>query len=203
MARWNQGTIREIAECIDHFHMAHGRAPSNLEIADETGFSAPTVCRYLQHMREENMIENHDGKRPITTVMRKLRPDTVMVPILGSVSCGLPGFAEENIEKYIPMPTELIGKGDFFFLRANGDSMVDIGIDEGDLVLIRQQNTADPGQVVVAYIEEEEAATLKRYYPEPQKHRIRLHPENRDMQDIYVSGCSVQGIAVQVVKEIC
>ena len=78
--------------------------------------------------------------------------------------------------------------------------MIEAGIDDGDLVLIRQQSTAEPGQIVVALMEDE--ATLKRFYPEPQFHRARLHPENREMNDIYVENCIIQGIAVKVIKDL-
>lgn len=78
--------------------------------------------------------------------------------------------------------------------------MIDAGINKGDLVLIRQSDTADPGQIVVALVGEE--ATLKRYYPEPEKHRIRLHPENAEMEDIYVDHCIIQGVAKNVIKSL-
>ena len=123
-----------------------------------------------------------------------------MTPILGKVSCGVPKFAEENIEEYVRLPVALFGRGQFFILRANGDSMIEADINDGDLVLIRQQNYADEGQIVVALMDDE--ATLKRYYPEPEKQRIRLHPENSRMDDIYVSDCIIQGVAVKVLKDL-
>ena len=78
--------------------------------------------------------------------------------------------------------------------------MIEAGIDDGDLVLIRQQNTADVGQIVVALMEDE--ATIKRFYPEPENHRVRLHPENSRMEDIYVDNCEIQGVAVKVLKDL-
>lgn len=85
-------------------------------------------------------------------------------------------------------------------LHANGESMIDAGIEDGDLVLVSKQNYADEGQIVVALIDDE--ATLKRYYPEPQKHRVRLHPENKTMKDIYAENCIIQGVAVKVLKDL-
>ena len=79
--------------------------------------------------------------------------------------------------------------------------MIEVGIEGGDLVLIRQQDTADPGQIVVALVDNEDA-TLKRYFPEPEKHRVRLHPENSSMDDIYVPDCVIQGVAVKVLKDL-
>ena len=79
--------------------------------------------------------------------------------------------------------------------------MIEAGIDDGDLVLVRHQNHADPGQIVVALIGEDEA-TLKRFYPEPSKGIIRLHPENSKMEDIYAENCLIQGVACMVVKRL-
>ena len=123
------------------------------------------------------------------------------MPVLGVISGGIPKFAEENIEEYIRLPVSLFGTGKFFILRAYGDSMIEVGIDDGDLVLIRQQETASAGQIVVALINNEDA-TLKRYYPEPEKHRVRLHPENSRMDDIIVPDCAIQGVAVKVLKDL-
>ena len=122
------------------------------------------------------------------------------VPVVGTIACGEPMLAEEHIERYIPVPIDSFGRGEYYFLKAKGDSMVDMGIFEGDMVLVRQQNTAAPGEVVVALIGDE--ATLKRFYPDPDRNRIRLHPENREMNDIFVDDCEIQGIAVKVIKDI-
>ena len=78
--------------------------------------------------------------------------------------------------------------------------MIEAGIDDGDWVLVREQDAAEPGKVVVALIGDE--VTLKRYYPEPDKHRVRLHPENSAMEDIYVDSCEIQGVAVSVFKDL-
>lgn len=174
---------------------------TNQQISEGTGLSPATVSRYLKVMREENVLD-YGGVRNITTRReRQIRCKTYnFVPVLGAVSCGVPKFAEENVEEYVKLPASLFGKGDFFILRANGDSMIGAGIDDGDLVLIRQQNTAEPGQIVVALMEDE--ATLKRFYPEPENHRVRLHPENPEMRDIYWDNVIIQGVAVKVIKDL-
>lgn len=186
--------IRFIDDYIDNY----GRSPSTQEIASGTGLSPATVSRYLSRMREDGIID-YSGHRNIVT-KRNSAIETNAVPVLGSVSCGIPKFAEENIEEYVKLPVSLFGKGDFFLLRASGNSMIEAGIDSGDLVLVRRQDYAAPGQIVVALMEEE--ATLKRYYPEPQNGYIRLHPENKDMVDIIVDSCLIQGVAVHVIKEL-
>ena len=197
----NADLFKQIEDCINSYKgKNNGASPSVREIADELGVNYSTVSRYLKHMREQGMID-YEGHRNITTEEnRKTKSETTKVAILGSVSCGIPKFAEENIEEYVRLPISLFGSGEFYILRANGDSMVNAGIEDGDLVLIRQQSYANEGQIVVALMEDE--ATLKRYYPEPHKRRIRLHPENDSMRDIYVANCVIQGVAVKVLKDL-
>ena len=197
----NAELFKQIADTINSYKEQNtGASPSVREIADELGVNYSTVSRYLKHMRENGMLD-YEGHRNITTrESRMTKTQTVKVAVLGAVSCGVPKFAEENIEEYVRLPVALFGSGEFYILRANGDSMVDAGIEDGDLVLIRQQNYANEGQIVVALMEDE--ATLKRYYPEPQKRRIRLHPENSSMRDIYVANCIIQGVAVKVLKDL-
>ena len=197
----NAELFKQIEDYINSYKETNnGASPSVREIADELGVNYSTVSRYLKHMREQGMID-YEGHRNITTEEnRKTKSETTKVAILGSVSCGIPKFAEENIEEYVRLPISLFGSGEFYILRANGDSMVNAGIEDGDLVLIRQQSYANEGQIVVALMEDE--ATLKRYYPEPHKRRIRLHPENDSMRDIYVANCVIQGVAVKVLKDL-
>ena len=183
---------------IDSYMDENGCSPTNQEMADGTGLSTATISRYLSYMRDHGMLD-YQGHRNIRTKMQEKKSSaSIGVPILGAVSCGVPKFAEENIDEYVRLPVSIFGKGDYFLLRADGDSMIGAGIDPGDLVLIRHQDTAEPGQIVVALMENE--ATLKRYFPE--KHRIRLHPENSTLEDIYVDSCVIQGVAVKVIKDI-
>ena len=189
-----------ILKCINDYKAEFGSSPTVAEISKITGMSQTNVYRYIVDMKERNIIE-YSGHRSITTKESKReQTEMVRVPILGNVSCGIPKFVEENIEEYVRLPISLFGHGKYFILRANGDSMIEAGINDGDLVLMREQNTAEPGQIVSALIEDE--ATLKRFYPEPEKKRIRLHPENRTMDDIYVDNCLIQGVAVKVIKDL-
>lgn len=174
-----------------------GISPTMQEVADSVGSSKATVQRYIAQMCDDGIIE-YSGYRTMTSTKTKMQ--AVRVPVLGTIACGIPKFAEENIEEYVRLPVALFGKGDFFILRANGDSMIEANIDDGDLVVIKQQNYAEPGQIVVALMDDE--ATLKRYYPEPEKRRVRLHPENSAMRDIIVKNCIIQGVAVKVLKDL-
>ena len=197
----NTALFGEIENYINDYKEKYsGASPSVREIAEMVGVNYSTISRYLKQMREEGIVE-YDGHRNITTREGKITRETSLkVAVLGSVACGVPRFAEENIEEYVRLPISIFGSGDFYILRAVGDSMIGAGIDEGDLVLIRQQNYADAGQIIVALMEDE--ATLKRYYPEPENKRVRLHPENDSMSDIFVDECLIQGVAVKVIKNL-
>ena len=189
-----------IMNFIDSYTEENGYSPTVREISDATEISRSTVQRYLQELIAGGRITSGGRRSYVTDTERLFRRDFIRVPILGAVSCGLPIYAEENIEDYVQLPASLFGSGDFYMLRANGYSMIDVGISSGDFVLIRRQTTAEPGEIVVALVEDE--ATLKRYYPEPERRRIRLHPENKVMDDIYVPDCEIQGIAVKVLKDL-
>lgn len=189
--------LAEIEKYVCNFTDRNGISPTMQEIANAVGVSKATVHRYITQLCEDGVID-YSGVRSITSTKAKVQ--VVRVPVLGRIACGIPKFAEENIEEYVKLPVALFGHGDFFLLRAYGDSMVEVGIEDGDLVLIRQQNYADRGQIVVALVEDD--ATLKRYYPEPENNRVRLHPENSRMEDIYVDSCQIQGVAVKVLKDL-
>lgn len=186
-----------IEKFVSDYTDSNGISPTMQEVADGVGSSKATVQRYIAQLCDDGILD-YSGYRTMTST--KTKAAAIRVPVLGTIACGIPRFAEENIEEYVRLPVALFGKGNFFILRAYGDSMIEAGIDNGDLVLIRQQNYADEGQIVVALMEDE--ATLKRFYPEPKKHRIRLHPENSRMDDIYVDNCEIQGVAVKVLKDL-
>jgi repressor LexA len=186
-----------IEKFVSDYTDSNGISPTMQEVADGVGSSKATVQRYIAQLCDDGILD-YSGYRTMTST--KTKAAAIRVPVLGTIACGIPKFAEENIEEYVRLPVALFGKGNFFILRAYGDSMIEAGIDNGDLVLIRQQNYADEGQIVVALMEDE--ATLKRFYPEPKKHRIRLHPENSRMGDIYVDNCEIQGVAVKVLKDL-
>ena len=201
MQHKKQEYIDMIVDYIDEYRDSNGGStPTGADIAAGVGLAPSTVSKYMSFMREQGIID-YSGHRNIFT--KQSRQDAFgfcRVPILGAVACGVPKYAEENIEEYVRLPVALFGRGSFYLLRANGDSMIEAGIDDGDLVLIRQQSTAEEGQIVVALMEDE--ATLKRFYPEPENGIIRLHPENRTMEDIIVETCIIQGVAVKVLKDL-
>ena len=191
--------IEQIKKSIEKTYEESGRSPSVRQIAREVGCSYSTVSRYIKEMVARGMIARTSGEYE-TEAISKMNMDTVPVAVVGSVSCGPLTFAEENIEEYIKLPTSLLGQGKFFILHASGQSMIGAGIEDGDLVVVRQQPTAEPGQIVVALVEDE--VTLKRFYPDPENGCVRLHPENKRLKDIIVDDCQIQGVAVKVLKDL-
>ncbi len=181
-----------------------GAAPTIMELVSLTGIPQATVSRYLRYMNANGMLEYAGHRRITTKAEKKQRESTLNVPIIGSIACGMPLLAEENIEEYVRLPESIFGSGSFFILRANGESMVKAGIDDGDLVVIRQQQDAETGQIIVALVDDENA-TLKRYYPR-RNGRVDLVPENDDFRvqtiDLSVHRLSIQGIAVNVIKNL-
>ena len=199
MKHRNWDSMDRIVPYVNNYYRTNHRSPSLRQISAGTGVPRMTVQRMLNTVAESGLID-YDGETVVTEQISKTSEETTPVGIIGSIPCGNLNLEEEAIEEIVNLPVALFGKGNLFLLHASGDSMTGAGIDDGDLVLIRKQDTAEPGEIVVALMEEE--ATLKRYYPEPENHRIRLHPENSSMEDIYVETCMIQGTAVKVLKDL-
>lgn len=192
-----------ILNYIHEHYGRYGRAPVVLEIVDGTGLSNATVHRYLVDMREAGELE-YSGKRGISTPKMKKEHPQAYMPVLGTVSCGPGDYEEENIIEYIRMPESLVGKGEFFVLIAKGNSMVDIGIQEGDHVIVRKQNTARVGDIVVALYDGGLNNLKKLCYDESQQ-RYYLYSCNADQETyapIYVDELQVQGVAVRVMHNL-
>ncbi len=193
--------MEDIKRCIENCYFSTGKTPSVREIAEQLGISKSSVSNYLIEMRDRGLLENSGGWRGAKTKrMGKIQQDVAYLPVVGQIACGTPFLAEENIETYLPLPKDMLGMGEYFVLVAKGESMVNARIDDGDYVIVRRQETAEPGQIVVALIGDE--ATLKRYYPDEENRQIRLHPENDEMEDMSFKNISVQGIAVKVIKDV-
>ena len=169
------------------------------QIAENIGIARSTAYKYLIEMDHRGMI-SYDGKKIRTEIIDHSNTKMIRAALLGNIACGLPNVAEENIEEYVSLPESLFGRGEFYILRARGESMIEAGIEDGDLVVIRKQSDANNGDIIVALVEEE--ATLKRLYRDEENGRIILHPENKDMSDIVVDNCIIQGIAVKVIKDL-
>ena len=164
--------MNEIKKYIEEYYLQYRQSPSTTKIAEAVGIARGTAYKYLVEMSERNMIE-YDGQEISTEVTRKYNKEQTQTPIVGSVPCGSPQYEEENIEEYVSLPTAIFGKGDFFILRASGQSMIEAGIDDGDLVVVRKQVEANEGDIVVALVDNQN--TLKRYYRDNANKKIILH----------------------------
>lgn len=199
MAVKNEELFNEIKSCIDRFFDINGYSPSVREISVVLGTPKSTVQRYLDAMRKMGVIKN--GKYGIETEhISKTERTVVSVPLLGLIPCGPLTEEEEYVDSYVKLPRSFLGAGDFFILTAHGDSMTEAGIDDGDLVVVKRQNHAARGDIIVALADGKN--TLKRYFPEPEHKRIRLHPENSEMEDFYVTELFIQGVATKVIKDL-
>ena len=200
MRKKSEMTMQSITDCVNQFYLNNRRSPAISEIATELGLAKSLIYRYLLEMDDKGLL-SYDGKTGVQTEMTsKCNLETTNVAILGSIACGLPQYAEENIEEYVTLPVSIVGPGKFFILHAYGESMIEAGIMEGDLVLVRKQETANDGDIVVALIDNE--TTLKRFYRDSEQRMIRLHPENKSMNDIFVRHCVIQGVATKVIKNL-
>ena len=194
--------MQRILEYTNTFFATNHRFPTKQQIADELGIAKSTACRYLQAMDSRGMI-SYDGKNILTELSKRTDTDYASGPLLGSVSCGIPLLEEENIEKYVSLPVSIFGKGKLFILKANGDSMNLAGIDDGDLVVVRQQSEARPGQIIVALLDDG-SNTLKRLtYSQDGTYAI-LRPEstNPANKEIPVKSLRIQGVAINVIKTL-
>ena len=191
--------MMDIVAAVDGFFSQTGRTPTTRDLGARLGLSAATMSRYLQEMNGRGMLE-YEGGRIMTERIAKSKENSVSVPLVGSISCGQPLLSEESVESYIRIPTEWLGTGDYFLLRANGDSMVDAGIDDDDIVIVRKATDANDGDIVVALVDNEN--TLKRLYRDEKRRKIILHPENPDYEDIVVDSCEIQGVAIKVLKDL-
>ena len=155
----NEQTLNNILKLINDCYFESGIYPTFQQIAAEVGLSVPQTYRYVDELIKRGDLEKNGRYGDLQTkeIVNSLCSHN-RLPIVGEVACGTPILAEENIECFVTFSRELLGNGKFFILRAKGESMINAGIEDGDLVIVRQQDTAEEGQIVVALIENE--ATL-------------------------------------------
>jgi len=197
---------QEILDFIKKEVREKGYPPSVREIGEAVGLSSSsTVHGHLARLESKGLIRRDPTKpRAIEILDNKglNEPDVPVrkVPIVGKVTAGMPITAIENIEDYFPLPEKIAPSGDpVFMLEIMGESMIEAGILDGDYVIVRQQSTAENGDIVVALTEENEA-TVKRFYKE--KNHIRLQPENATMDPIIVPNVSILGKVIGVYRQI-
>jgi repressor LexA len=180
-----------------------GWTPSVREIADAVGLhSSAAVQKHLDSLERHGYIRRLPGKARLIQVLKPLSRtgEQLLIPIVGEVAAGLPILAEENIAGYLTAVNEEVAArgGTFFALKVKGESMIDAGILPGDHVVVRQQPSAENGEIVVALVDEE--ATVKRFFKEAD--HIRLQPENIQMESIRMRTVQILGKVVSVVRQM-
>lgn len=194
---------KQIYDCICASIRDNGYPPSVREICKSVGLkSTATVYNHLVRIEDKGYIRRDSSK---TRAIEVLHEDVQLqnsgvckVPILGQVTAGAPILATENIEGYFPLPDQLVKKDTIYMLQVKGDSMVEKGINDQDYVVVRKQNNADNGDIVVALLGDE--ATVKTFYKEEQY--IRLQPENESYSPIITTEVSILGKVVAVFRYI-
>ncbi len=201
-----KGLTRRQQEILTFVHRhsdAHGYPPSVREIGQALGLtSSSTVHSHLSALEKKGYVKRDPSKPRALEILRDEHDiptrKVVSLPVVGQVAAGQPILAQQNVEEYFPFPADFIKSEESFILHVRGDSMIDAGILDGDLLVVRRQQTAKSGDIVVARLQDE--ATVKRYYRDGD--RIRLQPENREMAPIYTRDVAIEGIAVALIRRL-
>lgn len=194
-----------------------GIAPTVRDICEGLGLSSPsTVHVHLKTLEDKGLIHRDPLKSRCITIVGHERKapsepeideaigsgsfsNVVTLPVVGNVAAGIPILAEQNVTETIPLPTEIVGDTSSFLLKVRGDSMIEIGINDGDFVAVKQQPTANNGDIVVAMVED--GATVKRFFKE--NGYVRLQPENSSMEPIIVTeNVSIVGKVTAVFRRL-
>ncbi|TGE31253.1 transcriptional repressor LexA [Desulfosporosinus sp. Sb-LF] len=192
----------KILEFIKQEIRKKGYPPAVREIGEAVGLlSSSTVHGHLQTLEEKGYIRRDPTKPRAIEILdsssdMSISKKVVHIPIVGRVIAGQPVLAVENIEGTFPLSADLVRQDDVFMLRVHGESMIDAGILDGDFIIVRQQNEARNGEIVIALIGEE--ATVKRFFKE--RTLIRLQPENSSMEPIYSQNVSILGKVIGVFR---
>jgi repressor LexA len=197
----------DVLQYIKKYVVDHGFPPSTREIGAALGLSSPaTVHTHLKKLEDAGCIRKTNSKfRTIEIVgenefAKKEDADLVKVPLLGKVACGNPIEAIEDPSEWFTLPANLIpSRESVFTLECSGDSMINVGIYDGDVVIVQKQNVARNGEIVVAMTEDNEV-TLKTFYKE--KDHIRLQPENDTMSPIILNNCVILGKAIGLYRSL-
>ena len=202
MKNIRSGAKSTIVDYINEYYGANKAIPSVRDIAAGTGISISTVHRCLRDMKENGELE-YSGRRSVSTRRIEMEGYHHAMAVLGYVACGEGQEETEEVIEYIRMPESLIGKGEFFALIAKGESMVDAGIHPGDYVVIRKQNHAEIGDIIVALDQGMNNLKVLGYNKKRERYFLRSCNEDRERYaDIYPDELQIQGVAVCVSKKL-
>lgn len=196
----DQKKLFAVLDFINAYCDNYGFPPTVRDICRELGIkSTATAYDYINRLRDMGHLDKVDNKKRAVALKRG---EIVNLPLIGTVTAGQPIFATENFEGYYPLPSSEFKGEDLFLLRVHGDSMIEAGILDGDKIVVRKQETADNGDIVVAMFDDgiSEGATVKRFYRRDGK--IILHPENETMSDFVLDEVSLIGKVVGLLRTI-
>lgn len=196
----DQKKLFSVLDFINEYCNSYGFPPTVRDICRELNMkSTATAYDYINRLRDLGYLEKADNKKRAVALKRG---ETVNVPLIGTVTAGQPIFATENFEGYYPLPSNEFKGDDLFLLRVHGDSMIDAGILDGDKIVVRKQETADNGDIVVAMFDDgvSEGATVKRFFRRNGK--IILHPENETMSDFVLDEVRLLGKVVGLLRRL-
>lgn len=188
----------EILEFIGDFRKKKGFAPSLTEIAEHFSVSVPTIHQHVSYLRKKNLLSTEKGKRRSIQAFNDHKRGIVEIPLMGIIAAGGPIEAIRD-PRPIEVPKSMLSAGsDYYALKVAGISMIEDGIFDGDIVIVRDQSTVENGEKAVAYLPDQDAVTLKRIYRE--KNRIKLVPANQKMKPFYETNVEIQGKVVGVLR---
>ena len=191
--------LNNIKDFIEDFVAENGYPPSVRDISSSLNIkSTATVYKYLGKLNDLGIISKENNKTRALKVSSAVnKGDFSSVPLVGKIAAGEPITAIENIEDNFLLPNKMFPSDELFMLKVVGDSMIDVGILNGDMVVMQKTETCENGDIVAALIDD--SATVKRFYKE--KNKIRLHPENKNLDDIIVEDCMILGKLVGLLRK--
>ena len=203
---------KSIYDYICTYTKDHGYPPSVREIGAAVGLASPsTVHMHLKSLEEKGYIHRDSNKPrtievveernenpnvPLADVNQDLNKGTISLPLVGRAAAGVPILAEQNVEDTFTLPTSVVGDASSFILKVRGSSMINVGIFDGDYIVVKEQHDAHDGEIIVALIDD--SATVKTFYRE--KEHIRLQPENDLMEPIYVKNPKILGRVTALIR---
>ena len=205
MKLYDENILKEMYEYIKQYQVENGKSPTYRQIGRSVGITSPgKIGRYILQLEMRGLIgKERDGSVAIDPRLFSGRTRTSLV---GTVACGMPILAEENIEGNFELPVEIFGNEEHFLLHAKGYSMIEKGIYDGDIIVAKRQSTAEAGQVVVALIDDE--ATTKIFLPQKGKYVLQAANDsldengNRCYPDIITDHCEILGVVDNVIHRV-
>ena len=192
--------LYDVLDFINQYSEENGFPPTVRDICHDLSIkSTATAYSYVNRLKEMGLLNKAENKKRAVTLKTA---DVVKVPLIGTVTAGQPIFAVENFDGYYALPSAEFRADEMFMLRVSGESMIEAGIYDGDKIIVKKQETADDGDIVVAMFDDgiEEGATVKRFFRREGK--IILHPENETMSDFVLDKVTILGRVIGLIRSM-